>query len=268
MAKSVKRSRIPRAALNGAAFFRLTRAATLRPAGKVDSGDPHALAAWGTDPGGPPDFDNDGIVGILDLLHLLANWGPCPATGGVAGASFEEELATAGLTQADWDAFKECMSTGTQAEQDNCLCWMQYYLNGCAGGPSAPCQGDDPFTDCVGDLNGDCCVNELDTQILLNQMGPCPAGPGACLGDLNGDCVVDRLDHGLLVGQFGACPTTPACATAPTGCGPTTTTQLEGAVTLMGFAAVADYRAHISATSETEAFVCACVLQVLLEAQP
>ena len=35
------------------------------------------LAAWGSDPGGPPDFDGDGTVGILDLLTLLANWGPC-----------------------------------------------------------------------------------------------------------------------------------------------------------------------------------------------
>ena len=36
------------------------------------------LANWGTDPGGPPDFDGDNTVGILDLLTLLANWGPCP----------------------------------------------------------------------------------------------------------------------------------------------------------------------------------------------
>ena len=35
------------------------------------------LAAWDTDPGGPPDLDSDGNVGILDLLVLLANWGPC-----------------------------------------------------------------------------------------------------------------------------------------------------------------------------------------------
>ncbi|MCH8153589.1 MAG: FG-GAP repeat protein, partial [Planctomycetes bacterium] len=35
------------------------------------------LAAWGPNPGAPPDFDGDGIVGILDLLTLLANWGPC-----------------------------------------------------------------------------------------------------------------------------------------------------------------------------------------------
>jgi hypothetical protein len=36
------------------------------------------LAWWGTDPGGPPDFDNDGTVGVLDFLTLLAHWGPCP----------------------------------------------------------------------------------------------------------------------------------------------------------------------------------------------
>ncbi len=35
------------------------------------------LAQWGTDPGGPPDLDGDGNVGIADLLELLANWGPC-----------------------------------------------------------------------------------------------------------------------------------------------------------------------------------------------
>ncbi len=36
------------------------------------------LAAWGTDPGGPPDFDGDQDVGITDLLKLLAQWGACP----------------------------------------------------------------------------------------------------------------------------------------------------------------------------------------------
>ncbi len=36
------------------------------------------LGQWGTNPGGPPDFDDDGIVGVPDLLVMLANWGPCP----------------------------------------------------------------------------------------------------------------------------------------------------------------------------------------------
>ncbi|MCH8259942.1 MAG: S8 family serine peptidase [Planctomycetes bacterium] len=36
------------------------------------------LGQWNTDPGGPPDFDDDGNVGVKDLLILLGNWGPCP----------------------------------------------------------------------------------------------------------------------------------------------------------------------------------------------
>jgi len=36
------------------------------------------LGQWGTDPGGPPDLDGDGNVGIVDFLELLASWGPCP----------------------------------------------------------------------------------------------------------------------------------------------------------------------------------------------
>ncbi len=36
------------------------------------------LAAWGPNPDHPADFNGDGAVGILDLLELLANWGPCP----------------------------------------------------------------------------------------------------------------------------------------------------------------------------------------------
>ena len=36
------------------------------------------LAAWGPNPGHPADFDGDDTVGLSDLLELLANWGPCP----------------------------------------------------------------------------------------------------------------------------------------------------------------------------------------------
>lgn len=35
------------------------------------------LAQWGTDPGGPPDLDGSGAVDVADLLALLAAWGPC-----------------------------------------------------------------------------------------------------------------------------------------------------------------------------------------------
>ncbi|MEE9295365.1 MAG: proprotein convertase P-domain-containing protein, partial [Phycisphaerae bacterium] len=36
------------------------------------------ILAWGTDPGGPPDFNGDGDVGVPDLLELILNWGACP----------------------------------------------------------------------------------------------------------------------------------------------------------------------------------------------
>ena len=35
------------------------------------------LAAWGMNPGGPPDLDGNGTVAVPDLLALLAMWGPC-----------------------------------------------------------------------------------------------------------------------------------------------------------------------------------------------
>jgi hypothetical protein len=36
------------------------------------------LAAWGPNSCHPADFDGDGTVGINDFLALLASWGPCP----------------------------------------------------------------------------------------------------------------------------------------------------------------------------------------------
>ena len=36
------------------------------------------LAAWGPNPGHHADVDSDGTVDIFDLLTLLASWGPCP----------------------------------------------------------------------------------------------------------------------------------------------------------------------------------------------
>jgi hypothetical protein len=36
------------------------------------------LAAWGPCPSCPEDINGDGEVSVLDLLELLAAWGPCP----------------------------------------------------------------------------------------------------------------------------------------------------------------------------------------------
>ena len=48
--------------------------------GSVDVADLlDLLGLWGTNPGGPPDFDGDGDVGVTDLLAMLGRWGPCPS---------------------------------------------------------------------------------------------------------------------------------------------------------------------------------------------
>ena len=36
------------------------------------------LSDWGPCEGCPADFDGDGSVGLSDLLALLASWGACP----------------------------------------------------------------------------------------------------------------------------------------------------------------------------------------------
>ncbi len=36
------------------------------------------LASWGPCKDCPADFDENGFVGVPDLLAMLANWGPCP----------------------------------------------------------------------------------------------------------------------------------------------------------------------------------------------
>ena len=35
------------------------------------------LGAWGSSPGGLPDVDFDGVVGMNDVLSLLDRWGSC-----------------------------------------------------------------------------------------------------------------------------------------------------------------------------------------------
>ena len=36
------------------------------------------LASWGSCPGCNADLDGDDVVGVTDMLGLLAAWGPCP----------------------------------------------------------------------------------------------------------------------------------------------------------------------------------------------
>ncbi len=62
------------------------------------------LAVWLTDPGGLPDFDDNGNVGVPDLLIMLGQWGPCPAVahcGDSDGGSCFADNGTPGCNQND-----------------------------------------------------------------------------------------------------------------------------------------------------------------------
>lgn len=77
------------------------------------------------------------------------------------------------------------------------------------------CGGGDPVVDmgayeywCLGDLNGDCAVNGMDSALLLsawntNGYFPCPLYE---LEDLDRNCKVDSRDLALLLAEWGDCP--------------------------------------------------------------
>ena len=106
------------------------------------------FVAWGSDPGGPPDFDCSGAVGTTDLLELFANWGACPCPPSSTALSFEDELADACISEAEWDDYEDKMQNGTQEEKDNYDCWMRHWIEDCDRcsclGQSG-CPGHDPF---------------------------------------------------------------------------------------------------------------------------
>ncbi len=178
------------------------------------------LAAWGPC-GDPPqscfaDLNCDGEVDVLDLLILIANWGKCPGEQGPPPKSLKKEIQDAGLTWPDdWDLFEECMTTGTPEEQDNCRCWFDRYFNGCPADCSQlpACGGYDPFNECPGDFTGplgeaDCRVDAFDNNHLL-------ACWGKPCGDLTGDCTTDAFDLNILLAEWGACPLDPLCGPGP-----------------------------------------------------
>ena len=122
---------------------------------------------------------------------------------------------------------------------------------------------------CPWDLNGDCCVNEEDLAILVAAAGPCPPLPAACPADFDCNGVINRFDARELIQHYGPCPNTAFCPAPPPGCGVgSSAAAIGGALAQIGFADVADYAAWVPSATESQAFVCACVLQVLLEAQP
>jgi hypothetical protein len=108
------------------------------------------LATWGC-VGCPGDFLPPPGVDIWDLDWLLSNWGPCPEAAGAVPPSLPEEFEDAGLVWPDdWDIFVDCVTTGTLEQQDNCVCWLSYYLDPWAPQGWPDCPGDDPFASPLG----------------------------------------------------------------------------------------------------------------------
>ncbi len=126
----------------------------------------------------------------------------------------------------------------------------------------------------VGDCNADCRVNPFDLATRLACWGtPC--------GDLTGNFTTNPFDLAILLANWGACvQATLLCGPGPQltcgqsaqggsgSSGPGSSPSLTAALDQMGFDSVDEYQVCLTAASDSEAFVCACVLQALLEAQP
>jgi hypothetical protein len=102
------------------------------------------LAAWGPGPGHPADLDGDGIVGNMDFLLLLADWGPC---------SFFVDCNGNGV----WDLID--LNNGTSPDCNSNAAPDECDL---ADGTSQDCNGNDVPDECGEDCNGNGVADECD----------------------------------------------------------------------------------------------------------
>ena len=131
-----------------------------------------SVAVLLNNPPSPPcaaDFNGDGYVNVIDMLDLIAHWGPCPP-----GAS------------CPWDL------NGDDVVDIHDFLDLFFSWGICAG------------EDCPWDLNGDGVVNGLDVAELLANLGDCE-DPANCPADLDGDGQVGLLDLWALLLHMGDC---------------------------------------------------------------
>ena len=114
------------------------------------------------------DLNGDQVVGVLDLLVLLTNFGPC----------------------ADPDDCPGDFDDNDFVDVIDLLSLLQN-LGQCPG-----------FTGCPWDVNGDATVNHADVAQVIDNLGPCDG----CPEDVNGDGEVDGLDVAAVVTNQGPCP--------------------------------------------------------------
>ncbi len=123
-----------------------------------------------------PDLDGDRIVGMSDLAIVLANLNTSGPAGDINGDGWVDD--------DDKDLVLEAYN------RDN------------TQNPLTPLGANG-----LGDLDGDCYVDQSDLATLLALMGDCPSPPPSdpnmrCLGDLNGDAVVDDSDKDILLAHY------------------------------------------------------------------
>ncbi len=148
------------------------------------------LALWGTNPGGPPDFNGDLTVDVLDLLELLANWGPCPGFGpcGTVGSGSCYVVHGTPACQ-DFDC---CNAVCAIAPACCSTAWAQ----SCAFRAAALCGN------CGNAGAGDCCV--ADTSPGCNNFACCAsvcAADGYCC-----DVQWDEICAQQAIDTCGICP--------------------------------------------------------------
>lgn len=115
------------------------------------------------------DLDADGIVGVPDLLELLAAWGPCPAHCPAICVGDLDGDETLGLADVIGLLAAWGLNPGHLADLD---------------------------------LDGE--VGVIDLLTLLGSMGPCPVlFPPTCSQDLDGDCVVGAADLLTMLTNWG-----------------------------------------------------------------
>jgi hypothetical protein len=122
------------------------------------------------------DINDDRLVDLNDLSLVLAQMGTSGPEGDINEDGWVDE-------------------SDLQLVQDA-------YGRDCSSSPLTPLPGTG-----IGDLNGDCVIDQEDLAILLAHYGPCPPPPPEdpdqrCIGDLNGDLVVDDADLDILLAHY------------------------------------------------------------------
>ncbi len=133
------------------------------------------LVAWGpcSDPPAscPEDLDGDGVVGVGDLIFLLAAWGPC-AINAVPADDCKRAPAVVDGTYAfsTLDATTDGGTLPRECDEGNGVrcrkdVWIRYVAS------------------CAGTATASVCDSDFDTRMVVYEDGDCPGPFLACNDD-------------------------------------------------------------------------------------